>query len=72
MLFIIIAWVLLWLCNGVSNYFTIKLAKLYFKEDPKLNSVDEIAVLYYETLNPGFIIFTFFILIFVFFASIGA
>lgn len=72
MLFIIIAWVLLWLCNGVSNYFTIKLAKLYFKEDPKLNSVDEVAVLYYETLNPGFIVFTFFILLFVFFASIGA
>lgn len=72
LLFALIAWVMLWVCNGVSNYFTIKLAKLYFSEDPKLNSVDEIAVLFYETLNPGFIIFTLFILVFVFVGIVGA
>lgn len=71
LLFALIAWVMLWVCNGVSNYFTIKLAKLYFSEDPKLNSVDEIAVLFYETLNPGFIIFTLFILVFVFVGIVG-
>lgn len=71
LLFALIAWVMLWVCNGVSNYFTIKLAKLYFSEDPKLNSVDEIAVLFYETLNPGFIIFTLFILVFVFIGIVG-
>lgn len=71
LLFALIAWVMLWVCNGVSNYFTIKLAKLYFSEDPKLNSVDEIAVLLYETLNPGFIIFTLFILVFVFVGIVG-
>ena len=63
---IVIAWALLLLCNGLSNYFSIKLAKLYYKESPKLQSVDEWAVLFYETLNPGFIIFTFVVLIVLF------
>ena len=36
--------------------------KIYFKEDNKLQGVDEVAILFYETLNPGFIIFTLFIL----------
>lgn len=62
MFVVILALVLVWFCNGLSNFFTIKLAKLYFKEDNKLKEVDEIAVLFYETLNPGFILFTFFIL----------
>ncbi len=72
LLFALIAWVMLWVCNGLSNYFTIKLAKLYFKADPKLNSVDEVAVLFYETLNPGFIIFTLFIIVFVYVGIMGA
>ena len=59
---VILALVLLWFSNGLSNYFTIKLTKIYFKEDNKLQGIDEVAVLFYETLNPGFIIFTFFIL----------
>ncbi len=59
---VILALVLLWFCNGLSNYFTIKLTKIYFKEDNKLQGIDEVAVLFYETLNPGFILFTFFIL----------
>lgn len=71
MFFIITGWVLIWICNGLSNYFTIKLAKCYFKEDPKLNSIDEFSVFIYETFNPGFIAFTFFILIFLFLGLIG-
>ena len=59
----ILALVFVWFCNGLSNYFTIKLTKLYFKEDNKLKEVDEFAVLFYETLNPGFMLFTFFIVI---------
>jgi len=64
---LLIGWILLWLCNGLSNYFSIKLAKLYYKENPKLQSLDEGAVLFYETLNPGFIFFTFCVLLFLFF-----
>lgn len=66
LIIMLIGWVMLWICNGLSNYFSIKLAKLYYKESPKLQSVDEWAVLFYETLNPGFIIFTFVVLIVLF------
>lgn len=72
MLILTIGWVLIWLCNGLSNYFTIKLAKLYYKEEPKLQSVDEYAVFVYETFNPGFIIFSLIIIIVLFFGTIGA
>lgn len=71
-LFMLIGWTMLWICNGLSNYFTIKLAKLYFKEDPKLQSVDEHAVFFYETLNPGFIIFSLIIVLIVFIRIMGA
>ena len=66
LLIILLSLVLIWFCNGLSNYFTIKLTKLYFKEDNKLKSVDEVAVMYYETLNPGFMIFSF-VVVFIFF-----
>ena len=58
---------MLLICNGLSNYFSIKLAKLYYKENPKLQNIDEMAVMFYETLNPGFIIFSFMVLIVLFF-----
>ncbi len=72
LLLIIIGWVLIWLCNGLSNLFTIKLAKIYFKEDPKLQAVDEYAVFFYETLNPGFIIFSLVVVLFFAFNFLGA
>lgn len=68
MIILLIGWVMLWICNGLSNLFTIKLSKLYYKENPKLEAIDEVAVFFYETLNPGFMIFTFIIIMFVFFA----
>lgn len=68
MLIMLVGWVLLLICNGLSNYFSIKLAKIYYKENPKLESIDAMAVFFYETLNPGFIIFTFAVLMFLFFA----
>lgn len=71
MFVMLIGWVMLWICNGLSNLFTIKLSKLYYKENPKLEAIDEIAVFFYETLNPGFMIFTLFVIIFVFFALVG-
>lgn len=72
LLLIIIGWVLIWLCNGLSNLFTIKLAKIYFKEDPKLQAVDEYAVFFYETLNPGFIIFSLVVILLFAFNFLGA
>lgn len=71
MFVMLIGWVMLWICNGLSNLFTIKLSKLYYKENPKLEAIDEVAVFFYETLNPGFMIFTLFVIIFVFFALVG-
>lgn len=67
MFLMLIGWIMLWICNGLSNYYSIKLAKLYYKENPKLQSIDEMAVMFYETLNPGFIIFSFIVLIILFF-----
>lgn len=64
LLFIVIGWIILWFCNGLSNYFNIEIAKKYFTEEPKLQNVNSKAVLLYETFNPGFIIFTFIILVF--------
>lgn len=64
LLFIIIGWIILWFCNGLSNYFNIEIAKKYFTEEPKLQSVNSKAVFFYETFNPGFILFTLIILIF--------
>lgn len=72
LLFMTISWTMLWLCNGLSNLFTIKLAKLYYKEEPKLQAIDEYAVFFYETINPGFIIFSLFLVVLVFFRIIGA
>jgi hypothetical protein len=67
MFLMLIGWIMLLICNGLSNYFSIKLAKLYYKENPKLQNIDEMAVMFYETLNPGFIIFSFMVLIVLFF-----
>lgn len=55
---IIISWLLLLLCNGFSNVFMVKLAKLYFPENPNLINIDEKAMFFYQTFNFGFIVFT--------------
>lgn len=68
---IVVGWVLIWLCNGLSNYFTVVLAKKYYPESPKLMNIDEKAILFYETFNPGFIFFSFILLFFVYLGLIG-
>ena len=65
-LFLIIGWVLVWVCNGISNVITIEIAKKYYEEDPKLQKIDSFAVFVYETFNPGFIFFSFVIVLFLF------
>lgn len=56
-IFLLIAWVLILLVNGLSNFFTVKLAKAYNPEMDNLMELDEYAILFYQTLNPGFAIF---------------
>lgn len=53
-----IAWLLLMLCNGLSNYFMVKLAKLYYPENPNLMILNNKAIFVYESLNIGFGVFT--------------
>lgn len=56
-LVVAICFVILMLCNGLSNLFTIKLAKLYSKERENVLKVDEWSIFFYQTLNPGFAFF---------------
>ena len=58
LILIFISWVMLLLCNGLSNVFTVKLAKLYYPENPNLTNLNEKAIFVYQTFNIGFIVFT--------------
>jgi hypothetical protein len=53
-----IAWIMLMIANGLSNYFMVKLAKLYYPQNPNLTELNTKAIFIYETLNIGFGIFT--------------
>lgn len=59
-----ICWALLMLCNGLSNLFTVKLAKFYYSENPNLTRLDEKAIFVYQTFSVGFGLFTLFIIFF--------
>ncbi|MFA5543245.1 MAG: hypothetical protein WC008_00435 [Bacilli bacterium] len=63
-LLIIVAWILLMLCNGLSNLFMIKLAKRYYPENPNLTNIDEKSIFVYQSFNIGFGLFTLAIMIF--------
>lgn len=62
---LIISWILLMICNGLSNYFMIKLSKLYYPQNPNLMVLNNKAIFVYESLNIGFGFFTI-LIIFVF------
>ncbi len=64
MLIFVIGWGLLLICNGLSNYFMVRLSKFYFTDNPKLNEIDEKAIMFYQTFNFGFMLFTLVIIIF--------
>lgn len=55
-IFLLLAWVLILLVNGVSNFFTVLLSKAYNPEMDNLMAIDEYAILFYQTFNPGFAI----------------
>ncbi|MDD3348574.1 MAG: hypothetical protein RBR48_06010 [Bacilli bacterium] len=62
--FLSLAWGLLMISNGLSNFFTVKLAKCYARDMLELQAIDENAILFYQCLNIGFGIFILAILIF--------
>ena len=63
-LFLSIAWGLIMIANGLSNYITIKIVKAYDKDLTDIQSLDDKAIWFYHTLNPGFGLFILVIMIF--------
>lgn len=57
-------YLLLLIYNGISNYYTVQITKKYITDDEKLQKFDAWAICYYNILNPLFMIFAFFIIIF--------
>lgn len=63
-LFLSIAWGLLMIANGLSNYITVRIVKAYNKDLTDIQALDDKAMWFYNTLNPGFGIFILLIMIF--------
>ncbi|MBO4667703.1 MAG: hypothetical protein J5666_06250, partial [Bacilli bacterium] len=63
-LFLAIAWGLLMIANGLSNYITIRIIKAYNKDLTDIQSLDDKAMWFYHTLNPGFGFFILLVMIF--------
>ena len=63
-LFLSIAWGLIMIANGLSNYITVKIVKAYDKDLTDIQSLDDKAIWFYHTLNPGFGLFILVIMIF--------
>ncbi|MDD3191690.1 MAG: hypothetical protein PHP41_02940 [Bacilli bacterium] len=53
-----LGWFLLLLCNGLSNLFMVKLAKIYFPENPILMGLNEKAIFVRHTFSIGFALLT--------------
>lgn len=63
-IFLAIAWGLLMVANGLSNFYTVKICKAMIKEMDDLQKINEYAILLYQTFNIGFGLFIFAILLF--------
>ena len=63
-LFLSIAWGLIMIANGLSNYITVKIVKSYDKDLIDIQALDDKAIWFYHTLNPGFGFFILVIMIF--------
>lgn len=64
------AWGLLLICNGLSNYITVKIVKAYEKDMDEVQNIDEKAIFFYQTFNVGFALVTFAIMIFFYISSL--
>lgn len=62
--FLAFAWGLLMICNGLSNFFTVRMCKSMLPDMKDLQSIDEYLILLYQTFNIGFGVFIFIILMF--------
>ncbi len=63
-IFLSIAFALFMLCNGISNYITVKAVKLVEPDMDNLQALDEWAIFFYQFLNPWFALFIFIVLMF--------
>ena len=63
-IFLTIAWVLFMFANGLSNYLKIRILKVKEKDMSDLQSINDKAVFFYQSLNIGFGIFILAILVF--------
>lgn len=63
-IFLTIVWVLFMFANGLSNYLTIRILKVKEKDMSDLQSINDKAVFFYQSLNIGFGIFILAILVF--------
>lgn len=63
LLFIILIWILIMLFNGLSNYFTVKLAQAYNKDMINLQAIKPKYIFLYQTLNIGFALASLFIIV---------
>ena len=63
-LFLSIAWALLMFANGLSNYITIKMIKAYDTDLTDVQVLDDKAIWFYQTLNPGFGLFMLIVMVF--------
>jgi len=66
----LLAWALLLICNGLSNYFTVQMSKTYVTDDENLQNIDSIAIFFYSCLNIGFMVCSLLIIIFILFVTI--
>ncbi len=63
-LFLGFAFALFMVCNGLSNYISVKAVKLIQQDMSNIQKIDEKAIFYYQFLNPWFALFILFILIY--------
>lgn len=63
-LYLTIIWVLIMLFNGLSNYFTVKLAQSYNKDMITLQAIKPKYIFFYQIFNFGFGFVSLFIIIF--------
>lgn len=71
-LYLTIIWILMMIFNGLSNYFTVKLAQAYNKDMINLQDITPKYIFFYQILNFGFGLFSLFIIVFVGIRLIGA
>ena len=69
-LFLAIAWALLMIANGLSNYITIRIVKAYNRDLTDIQALDDKAIWFYHTLNPGFGIFMLIVMVFLWVSAV--